>query len=332
MSKEIKWLGWDLSTTSLTAIGRTEDGQEVFASVPMRGKTTLEGQPAHDLNEVPGMMQEVLEQIEAQGFSFAEKGVICFSVRQHDMGAYDALGNPLVSALSWEFELDPLEGIEEREMLRSQGFERIVGPINKRFLTPKLMWLLKLLPDLRQNIKAVMLTADWIGYMLTGIARTSTSDGMSNAILTLNKKLATEVLKWAGFDLSWFPEPIQSGQVVGYIQEPKGDAWDPVKKRLAGWDYRAGLGDNDAGARGSGLDDFVTIIMSFGSSGTVTRIARTLAALAGNALTFEYFHHCLLLNMLENCANWYDKFIRNNPEANKLNYDQLNDLAQGIYT
>ncbi|TSC52138.1 MAG: hypothetical protein CEO40_263 [Parcubacteria group bacterium LiPW_72] len=332
MNKEIKWIGWDLSTSSLTAIGRTEKGEEVFVSVPMEGKAVLLGQPAHDLDLVPLMMDRVLEKIEAQGFTFAKEGVTCFSVRQHDLALLGHNNNePVVDALSWEFELDPVAGVEELQNFREKGYESVVGPTDKRFIAVKLKWLINMIPKIAPLIKQVMTTGDAIGYWLTGNAFIGTSDGMSNAILDKNKKLALEVLQGLGFDLSWFPQPIQSGMSVGYIQKPReGDAWNPVKNRLAGWDYRAGSGDNDAGARGSGLDDFVTIVMSFGSSGTVTRIARTLAALAGNALTFEYFHHCLLLNMLEHCANWYDKFVRNNPKASELSYDQLNDLALDV--
>lgn len=331
MNKEIKCIGWDLSTTSLTAVGRTEKVEEVFASVPMEGKTDLLGQPAHDLNLVPLMMDAVLAKIEAQGFTFVKKGATCFSVRQHDLALLGRNDKPVVNALSWEFELDPVAGMEELRNFREKGYESIVGPTDKRFIAVKLKWLINNIPDVEPLIRQVMTTGDAIGYWLTGNARIGTSDGMSNAILDKNKKLAVEVLQGLGFDLSWFPAPIQSGMSVGIIQDPgKGDDWDPIKERLAGWDYRAGLGDNDAGARGSCLDDFVTIVLSFGSSGTVTRIARTLAALAGNALTFEYFHHRLLLNMLEHCANWYDKFVRNNPEASKLSYGQLNDIAQDV--
>lgn len=331
MNKEIKWIGWDLSTTALTAVGRTEKGGEVFASVPTEGKTDLLGQPAHNLNLVPWMMDTVLEKIEAQGFTFTKKGATCFSVRQHDLVLLGCNNEPIVDALSWEFELDPKAGVEELQSFRERGYEKIVGPTNKRFIAVKLKWLINSIPDIAPLIRQVMTTGDAIGYWLTGNARIGTSDGMSNAILDKNKKLALKVLRGLGFETSWFPAPIQSGMSVGIIQDPgKGDDWDPIKERLAGWDYRAGLGDNDAGARGAGLDDFVTIVMSFGSSGTVTRIARTLAALAGNALTFEYFHHRLLLNMLEHCANWYNKFIRDNSEASKLSYAELNNLAQNV--
>ncbi len=327
--KEIRWIGLDFSTTGLAAVGRTADGEEVFASTPMMGAMLFLGQPAHCLNLVPFMVAKVLADLESQGFIFANKGDLCLSVRQHDLAILGLDNQPIVPALSWQFREDDPDGDEQVIRLQEAGFEAQVGTIERRFILPKLMWLFEELPDLKGAVSSIMTTGDWIGLILTGKARLSTSDALSNALLLrTSKELAYDVLRSVGLHPFWFPVPIQSGQLVAVVQKPTHlfGLWDLVKKRLAGWSFHAGLGDNDAGARGSGLADFVTLVVSLGSSGTVTRIARAGASLAGKVLTFEYFDHTLLLNMLAQCAAWYNEWKENHPQAREMTHQEIDTL------
>lgn len=337
LHKEIRWVGLDLSTTGLAGVGRTVGGEEVFSSTPMLGKKTYHGQPAYDLKFVPAMLHTVFQGMEAKGFRFAKKGGLCLSVRQHDPALLDENYDLVAPALSWEFGRRPDDpsGDSEVLQLQGQGFEDQVGTIEKRFIVPKMMWLFTREPNLKDVIHLMMTTGDWISLMLTGVARLSTSDGLSNALLMqATKELASEALEFAGFELSWFPEPILSGRYVGTVLDPPGaiGLWGVVRDWLAGWDVFAGLGDNDAGARGSGLADFISLIMSLGSSGTVTRIAEATATLASdlNILTFEYFRHRLLLLMLGRCASWYNDYKEAHSEARNTEHALLDARALEI--
>ena len=56
-------------------------------------------------------------------------------------------------------------------------------------------------------------------------------------------------------------------------------------------------------------DDFETMVISAGTSGTINRVCRANVPLAGNAACFEYYKNRLLLMMLADCCKWYDRFV-----------------------
>jgi sugar (pentulose or hexulose) kinase len=160
-------------------------------------------------------------------------------------------------------------------------------------------------------IYRVMMTGDFVTYALTGEESLSTSDALSNGLLDQGtKQPARPVIERAGLVSSWFPPVVQSGAFVGVVRRaPVKNGWEAVAEVLKGWRIVAGLGDNHANAVGAGLDDFSTIAISGGSSGTVTRICRPGTATEGKAASFEYFNNTLLLRMLADCAVSYNRFL-----------------------
>lgn len=319
-------LGFDLSTTALAAGVRSTTGKEDFVSIPMRGADHWRGQPAFDLTELPGLLRDVLKKLEERGWDFSFPGALSFSVRQHDMvivGDGYCL-KALIPALSWQCNVASAEVAE----LQSMGAEKIVGRIEERFILPKLMWVFRRDPLIFRLIEKVMTTGDYIAFMLTGCATLSTSDALSNGLLDQQtKKLAVEVLEGAGFESSWFPRVIQSGQVIGSVSQNEGilGSWRPVIEILKGWQVVACLGDNHAGGVGCGLSDFETIVISAGSSGTIIRKCRPDLKLRGRAACFEYYSDRLLLMMLADCAVWYDRFVGQFGEGKNLS--ELDSLA-----
>lgn len=305
------WAGFDLSTTGLALGVRGRDGTEAYAQAKMQGATTWKGQPAFDLQFVPCLILSLLDELEARGWNFTGTAM-SFAVRQHDMVLLDSDGQVLIPALSWQCNAASQEVLA----LRKQGAESEVGRIEERFILPKLMWALKKEPRLRKALAQVMTTGDWIAYLLTGKARLSTSDALSNGLLIQkNKRLASDVMKRAKLVPDWFPSVLQSGRLVGDVtlKEVAGadENWMQVKQRLAGAQIISGLGDNHATGVGCGLqeDDFETMVISAGTSGTINRVCPANLALAGNAACFEYYKNRLLLMMLADCCKWYDRFV-----------------------
>jgi len=325
----IKHLGFDLSTTALSVGGRTEGGQEVFTSMPIRGAATWNRQPAFDLQYVASMILILLGKLGEQGWEFTPDGALSFSVRQHDMVLLDKNGNVIMPALSWQC----VAASAQVARLKKLGVETVVGNLAERFILPKLMWTLEVMDESTKNAVQVMTTGDWITLMLTGNARLSTSDAMSNGLLDQQtKKLAVSVLKQAGLNPKWFPEVIQSGEIVGTVQalpsQETGNIWDDIKRCLAGWKVIAPLGDNHAGAVGCGLADSGTIVFSTGTSGTVVRMCAMDATLTGQTAQFEYYLHRLLLLMLARCCAWYEDFKKQ--WAPNLTYKELDDMAMKV--
>lgn len=321
-NKDLQYLGFDLSTTKLSVCGRTPEGEEVFTSLAMRGATTWRGEPAFNLSELPGMFEEILGELQNQGYGFVPRGALSFSVRQHDMVLIGLDGQPLIPALSWQCNA----ATGQVKYLQQIGAESEVGKVEERFILPKLMWVLDQEPNLGKKITLVMTTGDYIAWQLTGRVRLSTSDALSNALLRQESKtLAREVISLAGLNPNWFPPLIQSGRVVERVNPPLLYPWRKVINTLLGWKVIAPLGDNHSSAVGCGLADFQTLIVSLGSSGTVVRMVDPRTQLAGEAACFEYFDHRLLLMMVKDCATRYNRFVQEFGEGKTL--EKLDALA-----
>jgi sugar (pentulose or hexulose) kinase len=325
-SKNVAWGGFDLSTTGLGLGVRSASGEEAYVDTKMRGATSWRGQPAFDLSQTPGMIATLLDQLESQGWVF-DGSTLSFAVRQHDMVLLDKDGQLLMPALSWQCNA----ASHEVEQLRRQGAEESVGRIEERFILPKLMWALKTESSLRKSVAQVMTTGDWIAMLLTGKARLSTSDALSNGLLVQqNKRLAADVMRRAKLRPEWFPRVLQSGKLVGQVNSRAvsgaDDNWMALKQRLAGCQIVSGLGDNHATGVGCGLEegDFETIVISAGTSGTINRVCDAKSALAGNAACFEYYQDRMLLMMLADCCKWYDRFVARYARDYADRLDELN--------
>jgi sugar (pentulose or hexulose) kinase len=168
----------------------------------------------------------------------------------------------------------------------------------------------------------VTTTGDYIAACLTDNFFLSTSDGVSNGLLDQkSKELPEQVLAAASEVLlpgrdtesftDLFPEPIQSGTKCGVVSSAFApQEWRGMIEILEGWEVISCLGDNHAGGVGSGLDDYRTIVISAGTSGTVIRKCDRTQILKGKASCFEYYKDRLLLLMLAGCAEWYNIFAR----------------------
>ena len=330
MEKKAKFLGVDLSTTALAVGVRSEDGQEDFVSLPMKGATIWRSQPAFNLKFIPQLFEEALAWLQKRNWNFSSRGALSFSVRQHDMVVLGRGSSLLMPALSWQCNAATVQ----TERLQEMGAEAVVGKIEPRFILPKLMWVLEQEHGLFNKIHYVMTTGDYIGLMLTGAAAMSTSDALSNGLLEQESKaLAEQVVKDAGFMLNWFFRSFQSGFTIGCVSSADSNQrskealppWREIITILKGWQVVAGLGDNHAGGIGCGLSDPKTVVVSGGSSGTVIRTCCPSSTLRGEAACFEYYEDRLLLMMLADCAVWYDRFVEKFGQDKSL--AELDELA-----
>lgn len=324
MAKHARFIGMDISTTAVTVGVRDAQGEEDLVAVPIRGSVLWKGQPAIEAATLPEMLAEAIASLEKKGWLFSEPGDLCASVRQHDMVLLGAQGEVLIPFITWQCHA----ATKEVDELRKLGAEETVGRIEPRFILSKLKWAINQEPALAGKVQRVMTTGDYMARELTGVERLSCSDAISNGLLDQKtKELAVPAMKIAGLNPAWFPAPIPTGAPVGTVAAAKApEAWRAVAKALDGWTVRAGLGDNHAGGVGSGLADRETLVISLGSSGTVIRRCRPDAKLRGNAARFEYFDDSLLLEMLADCAVWYDRFVRTY-NTGGLTHAQLDKLA-----
>ncbi|MDO8668417.1 MAG: FGGY family carbohydrate kinase, partial [bacterium] len=202
----------------------------------------------------------------------------------------------------------------EVEYLRDQGVEEVIGRLEPQMALPKLLWALKQHPALKEKIGTVMTTGDFIAMQLTGVPTTSSSDAVSNGLIEqTSRKFADDfICSIHGLKYFWFPPVVQSGSLIPWekTSEYRSTDWCGVRSLLPGWRFIAGLGNYQAGAVGSGLDGLNTIIISAGTSGTVTRAVKFGTKIAGTPRQFEYFDYTLLLSIMADCASWYDRFVK----------------------
>ncbi|MDG2208071.1 MAG: FGGY family carbohydrate kinase [Pirellulales bacterium] len=323
------WCGFDLSTTGLALGVRSPSGKEAYAHTPIRGATRWRGQPAFKLEQVPRMLLTLLTTLEKHGWVF-RKPVISFAVRQHDMVLLGRANQLLMPVLSWQCNA----ATAEVEQLEQKGVGRQVGRVEPRFILPKLAWALTQEPSLKREVAQVMTTGDWIAERLTGKARLSTSDAISNGLLDQKtKKLAESAIRKAGLQTKWFPRVLQSGKNVGRVRTRPSEAseagWQEVCDRLAGGQLVASLGDNHATGVGCGLaeGDYSTIVISAGTSGTINRVCPPRIELAGEAACFEFYKDRMLLMMLADCCSWYDAFVERSAASYADHLGRLDTLV-----
>ena len=332
-------LALDVTTTEFAVAVRDDQGNEDYASVPMRGGTAWLNDPAFpafELHEVPVMLRYLLGLLQSGGWRFDRRGestpgYLSVACRQHDMVLLDQEAQPLLPAISWQCHA----ATEEVAALQNLGVEKTVGKIEPRFVLPKLACVLNRQPELKPQLGTVFMTGDWIAHRLTGQRSLSTSDALSNGLLEQkSRKRADKVLEQADFDVAWFPAAAPSGSVVGTVQpagDDAADAWQPLREMLAGWQFVAGLGDNHASAVGCGMtDDYRKLVVSGGTSGTINLSCPKGAKLpeGGDSLQFEFYgDSLLLLLMLADCGAWYNRFLDQFAPELKQTMNELNMLA-----
>lgn len=327
-------LALDVTTTEFAVAVRDESGVEGYASLPMDGVTAWNDDdafPGFCLGAMPGMLQKLLGQLQTDGWSFAQPGLVSVSCRQHDQVILDKEDTPLTPAISWQCNA----ATAEVQQLKAKGVEASVGTIEPRFVLPKLLCVLNRDESLRDQVATVFMTGDWMAYKLTGVKSLAKSDALSNGLLVqATRERADDAIRTAGLNPDWFPPAVPSGAKVGVVGQdgtPEDAEWKPTVDLLRGWTFAAGLGDNHASAVGCGMKaDYGTMVISAGTSGTINLSCPKEAKLpAGtSSLQFEFYENdLLLLLMLGDCGAWYNRFVAQYAADHKSNLDELNQQA-----
>ena len=325
-----RYLGLVCSTTECGLAAAAKDGTEGYVSVPMAGAVEWHGSPAFDLQALPGMVLDLLVRLRADGWDLSEPGHLSQAWRQHDLALVGRDGEPLIPALSWQCNL---AGAQTEALNRTPAFRDAVGAVEARFIAAKLPWALEQEPRLRDELSAVMTSGDWLAGRLTGGQyRLSSSDALSNGLLDQEtKQLAAAPLQEAnrllGGNLTpeWFPPVIASSGVVGAVEPSAAPTWRELGERLRGWNVAALLGDNHASAAGCGANEYDTMVLSLGTSGSVNLPAPHACRPTGDVLGFEYWDDRLFLLMLAQCGAWYERFRAE--AAPGSDYAELNRMA-----
>lgn len=338
-ARRAAYLGISLSTTTVGLLVRSRKGDEEYVAHPMLGRTAVLGEPAFTHDELPLVLLHCLVTLEQRGWTFHnQNGCLAIAVRQHDLTLADDRLRPLLPALTWE---SNAASVEADALNADPQVTAEVGPVAARMLTPKAQWLLARRPELRDRLRWVLTTADWIGARLTGEPRFGSSDGLSNAQLRQSDKApARKTLAKAGLAPRWQPPVVKSGEVAGTVDSERATGvWTTVARLLHGWRVGAPLGDNHAGAWGMSVAGPGRVVLSAGSSGTAVGVCpRGALAKVGAVLPpdrppplqFEFFDETLLLTMLPRCCVAWDAFRATLPADLRDDFGRINQLAERV--
>jgi len=150
------------------------------------------------------------------------------------------------------------------------GFKRLVKLTANRALTgftaPKILWLRNREPKNFKKLKRLLLSKDYIRFLLTGEFATEVSDASGTLLFDVVKRRWSDpLLKLLDLDPAILPRCFESVEVTGRVSEAAAKATG----LKPGTPVVGGGGDQAAGAIGNGMVKSGPILITIGTSGVV---------------------------------------------------------------
>jgi xylulokinase len=197
------------------------------------------------------------------------------SGHQHSLVPLDAKGKALYNVKLW---CDTSTQAECEELTKAAGGEtkliKTAGlPMRPGYTAPKVQWLKNHKPKAFEKLKHILLSHDYINFLLTGNYAAEYGDASGTALFDVRKrawsKKTTELIGPMIIDA--LPKLVKPGDAVGKVS-PEAAALYGIPE---GAIVAAGGGDNMMSAIGTGTvtDGFLT--MSLGTSGTLFGFSQT---------------------------------------------------------
>lgn len=134
------------------------------------------------------------------------------------------------------------------------------------FTAPKILWLKNNEPKAYEKIARVLVTKDYIRFLMTGDFATDVSDASGTLLLDVKKRnWSHEILQALDIPIEWLPDVFESPVVTGKISK-EGAKLFGLRE---GVPVVAGGGDQSAGAVGNGIIKEGEATISLGTSGVV---------------------------------------------------------------
>ncbi|MDR0314154.1 MAG: xylulokinase [Treponema sp.] len=197
------------------------------------------------------------------------------SGHQHSLVPLDAKGKALYNVKLW---CDTSTQAECEELTKAAGGEakliKSAGlPMRPGYTAPKVMWLKNHKPKAFEKLKHILLSHDYINYLLTGKVTAEYGDASGTALFDVrNRAWSKKVCDLIGPDVyEALPELVAPGEAVGTVSPQAATLYGIPEGALVS----AGGGDNMMSAIGTGTvqDGFLT--MSLGTSGTLFGYSKT---------------------------------------------------------
>ena len=209
-------------------------------------------------------IRQLLKQGKIKG---AEVSGLGLTGQMHSSVFLDRSNRVIRPALLW---CDQRTQAECDEITATVGFQRLVKLTANRALTgftaPKILWLRNHEPKNFKKLKRLLLSKDYLRFLLTGEFATEVSDASGTLLFdVVNRRWSDPLLKLLDLDPAILPRCFESFEITGGVTEAA--ARETGLK--PGTPVVGGGGDQAAGAIGNGMVKSGPILITIGTSGVV---------------------------------------------------------------
>jgi xylulokinase len=304
------YIGLDLGTSGLKGILIGED-QAVLAeaTAPLTVQRPHEGWSEQAPSDWISAAETVFDRLAAQK-SLAKVRGIGLSGHMHGATLLDASDEVLRPCILWN---DTRSFEEATELDGDPMFRRLTGNIVfPGFTAPKLMWVARHEPAIRERVAKVLLPKDYLRLWLTGEHVSEMSDAAGTSWLDTGKRdWSDDLLQATGLDRSHMPSLVEGSEVSGYLREALSARWGLPK----GVVVAGGGGDNAASGVGVGVVRAGEAFVSLGTSGVL--FAANDGYQPDPATAVHTFCHALpdtwhqmgVILAATDALNWYAKLV-----------------------
>ena len=257
------FIGLDLGTSGLKGVLIGAD-QKVLAeaTAPLTVQRPHEGWSEQSPSDWISAAEAVLDQLAAQ--ELAQVRGIGLSGHMHGATLLDAADEVLRPCILWN---DTRAHAEAAALDADPRFRKLTGNIVfPGFTAPKLVWVARHEPAIRDRVAKVLLPKDYLRLWLTGEHVGEMSDAAGTAWLDTGRRdWSDELLAATGLGRAQMPRLVEGSQVSGMLRDGLASRWRLPK----GVVVAGGGGDNAASGVGVGVVRAGEAFVSLGTSGVL---------------------------------------------------------------
>ncbi|MFC3085815.1 xylulokinase [Tabrizicola soli] len=257
------FIGLDLGTSGLKGVLIGAD-QKVLAeaTAPLTVQRPHEGWSEQSPSDWISAAEAVLDQLAAKGLGQVRG--IGLSGHMHGATLLDKADEVLRPCILWN---DTRAHAEAAALDADPRFRQLTGNIVfPGFTAPKLVWVARHEPAIRDRVAKVLLPKDYLRLWLTGEHVGEMSDAAGTSWLDTGKRdWSDELLAATGLSRGHMPRLVEGSQVSGTLREGLASRWGLPK----GVVVAGGGGDNAASGVGVGVVRAGEAFVSLGTSGVL---------------------------------------------------------------
>ena len=257
------YIGLDLGTSGLKGVLMTEDQAVVAeATAPLTVSRPAEGHSEQAPADWIAAAETVFDRLATQGLG--EVRAIGLSGHMHGATLLDNRDQVLRPCILWN---DTRSHEEAAELDGDPMFRRLTGNIVfPGFTAPKLLWIARHEPEVRERVAKVLLPKDYLRLWLTGEHVGEMSDAAGTSWLNTGARdWSDDLLSATGLDRSHMPRLVEGSEASGTMRAELASRWGLPKSVIVA----GGGGDNAASGVGVGVVRAGEAFVSLGTSGVL---------------------------------------------------------------